>query len=381
MTTESMKQIQSELDAINQTVKGINTDFHGFGIKFTEAQDAMKDQSNNIEQLKKSFTDIEIKLAKNGQYSAVPTEKAIFANPEVKKMFDEVIRKGMSVNNGPSGGYLVHPDYIAYVMEKVRDIDEIRANATVVSTSSSSVEITTEDGDSGLEWVQETETRDPTTSPTFGKLIIPINEAIAKVRITRYMRQDSVFNIESYITNKLVNRIMRGEGKSFVDGTGFAQPEGLWTNSDVTAIASGAASAITIDGLLDLTGEVPWAMDAECGFILNKKTEIGIRKLKDTNGQPLWNPSLIPGMPPTFAGYRLIKAPSAPDIAANAYPIMFGALKDYCVADRQGVELLVDELSESLRSKNMIEYQFDTRIGGSITMPGSFAKLKVATSV
>jgi HK97 family phage major capsid protein len=308
------------------------------------------------------------------------TKEAVFAIPEVKKMFDDYVRKGMSINNGPSGGYLVHPDYLAYVMEKVRDIDEIRANATVLSTSSSSLEIPVEDGDAGLTWVQETESRSETAAPTFGKVIIPVNEAQAKVRVTRTMRQDTAFSIDTYVTSKLIGRLMRGEAKAFVDGDGFSKPHGLWSNSDIETVVSGAAAALTIDGLLDLTAEVPWAMDSECKFIMNKKTEVGVRKLKDTTGQPLWNPSLIAGMPPTFAGYALVKAPSAPDVAANTFPVMFGALKDYVIVDRKGVEMIMDEISESLRAKNLVEFEFDTRIGGAVVMPGSFAKLKIAAS-
>lgn len=380
MTETNMKDLQSELKSINQTVSGINTDFHGFGIKFSEAQAAMKDQSSNIDALKKAFSDMEIRMAKNGQYSANMTKEAVFAIPEVKKMFDDYVRKGMSINNGPSGGYLVHPDYLAYVMEKVRDIDEIRANATVLSTSSSSLEIPVEDGDAGLTWVQETESRSETAAPTFGKVIIPVNEAQAKVRVTRTMRQDTAFSIDTYVTSKLIGRLMRGEAKAFVDGDGFSKPHGLWSNSDIETVVSGAAAALTIDGLLDLTAEVPWAMDSECKFIMNKKTEVGVRKLKDTTGQPLWNPSLIAGMPPTFAGYALVKAPSAPDVAANTFPVMFGALKDYVIVDRKGVEMIMDEISESLRAKNLVEFEFDTRIGGAVVMPGSFAKLKIAAS-
>lgn len=380
MTETNMKDLQSELKSINQTVSGINADFHGFGIKFSEAQAAMKDQSSNIDALKKAFSDMEIRMAKNGQYSANMTKEAVFAIPEVKKMFDDYVRKGMSINNGPSGGYLVHPDYLAYVMEKVRDIDEIRANATVLSTSSSSLEIPVEDGDAGLVWVQETESRSETAAPTFGKVIIPVNEAQAKVRVTRTMRQDTAFSIDTYVTSKLIGRLMRGEAKAFVDGDGFSKPHGLWSNSDIETVVSGAAAALTIDGLLDLTAEVPWAMDSECKFIMNKKTEVGVRKLKDTTGQPLWNPSLIAGMPPTFAGYALVKAPSAPDVAANTFPVMFGALKDYVIVDRKGVEMIMDEISESLRAKNLVEFEFDTRIGGAVVMPGSFAKLKIAAS-
>lgn len=57
-------------------------------------------------------------------------------------MFDYIRNtKSMAVNDGPSGGYLVHTEYLNYVFEKVRDVDEIRANATVLTTGTSALGI------------------------------------------------------------------------------------------------------------------------------------------------------------------------------------------------------------------------------------------------
>lgn len=373
-----MKEIASELGAINRVVKGISDDFQGFGISFKEAKSAIADQKASIEKLKAAVDDLDIKMAKNGQF--VASRKQVFETPEVKKMFDYIrnTTKSMAVNDGPSGGYLVHTDYLNYVFEKVRDVDEIRANATVLTTGSSALEIPTEGQDAGLEWVGETEERPETDAPTFGKVNIPVTEAHAKIRMTRIMRDDASFDVESYITRKLIDRIARGEGQAFINGKGTTVPEGLWACSKIGSIESTAtAGSIGADDLLDMTAEVPWALESECAFIMNKRTEVAIRKLKDSDGQYLWNPSLIDGMPSTFGGYRIVKAPSAPDIASSAFPVMYGALKDYAIVDRQGVELIVDETSASLRSKGQIEYQFNCRLGAAVVQPASFVKLEV----
>lgn len=372
-----MKEIASELGAINRVVKGISDDFQGFGISFKEAQTAIADQKLAIDKLKSAVDDLDIKMAKNGQFIA--TRKQVFEMPEVKKMFDYIRNtKSMAVNDGPSGGYLVHTEYLNYVFEKVRDVDEIRANATVLTTGTSALGIPTEDQDAGLEWVGETEDRPETDAPSFGQVNIPVTEAHAKIRMTRIMRDDASFDVESYITRKLINRITRGEGKAFVNGKGTTVPEGLWACSKIGSIESTAtAGSISADDLLDMTAEVPWALESECAFIMNKRTEVAIRKLKDSDGQYLWNPSLIDGMPSTFGGYRIVKAPSAPDIASSAFPVMYGALQDYAIVDRQGVELIVDETSATLRSKGQIEYQFNCRLGAAVVQPDSFIKLEV----
>lgn len=369
-----MKEIASELNAINQVVKGISQDYQGLGIKYDDAKSSMMEQQKAIEALKSAVDGIDIKMGKQGQF--VASSKQVFEIPEVKAMF-AAIRKGMAVSDGPSGGYLVHTDYLNYVFEQVRDIDEIRANATVLSTGSSALEIPVEDADAGLEWVGETEDRNPTDTPGFGKVNIPISECNARILMTRVMRDDASFDVESYITKKLIDRIARGEGEAFVSGKGTNLPEGLWTCSAIGSITSAKSGAISADDLLDMTAQVPWALEPECAFIMNKATEVAIRKLKDSNGQYLWNPSLIDGMPSTFGGYRIVKAPSAPAIAASACPIMYGALKDYAIVDRQGVELIMDETSQSLRTKGRVEYQFTCRLGAAVVQPKSFVKLEV----
>ena len=368
------KDIKQELDGINEAVKGITSEFQGFGAKFKDAKTAMEEQQRSINALKEAVDGLDIKMGKNGQFVA-HTKAQVFANAEVKKMFEYC--KGMAVSNGPSGGYIVHTDYLNYVFEQVRDIDEIRANATVLSTGSSAMEIPVEDTDAGLQWVGETEEREITTAPGFGKVKIPIVEANARILMTRVMRDDASFDVESYITRKLIDRIARGEGEAFINGKGASVPEGLWQCSAINSIKTSAKSEVKADDMLDMTAEVPWALEPDCAFIMSKSTEVAIRKLKDSNGQYLWNPSLIDGMPSTFGGYRIVKAPSAPSIADSACPIMYGALKDYAIVDRTGVELIMDDVSQSLRAKGQVEYQFTCRLGAAVVQPKSFVKLEV----
>lgn len=371
-----IKSLETELKNINSTVEGISTDFRGFGISVDEAKAAMGDQQKNIDELKAAFTALEIKMTKAGNFVATEN-KNVFAVPEVKKMFDEFFRKGMSVNDGPSGGYLVHPDYLNYVFEKVKDLDAMRANATVLSTTSSSLEIPVEDGEAGMTWVQETETRGETAAPTFGKVIINVNEAQAKVRITRTMRADAAFPIDNYVTSKLIDRIARGEAEAFVKGTGPAKPEGLWTNTKISSIPSGSATALTFDSMIDAVATLPWAVNSTLKFGMNKKTEAALRKIKDTSGQYIWNPSLVSGMPSTVIGYPIVRLPNAPDIAANNEPVICGDFRGYGIVDRTGVELIKDEVSASLLERNLIQYTFNTRIGGGVITPSSFVKIKV----
>jgi len=369
-----MESLKTELKAINSVVEGISKDFRGFGISVDEAKAAMSDQEKSITDLKKAFTDLEIKMTKQGQYTAV-TKDAVFCIPEVKGMFDAMRKnlefKAMSVNDGPSGGYLVHPEYLTYVLTKVRDIDEIRANASVFTTGSSSFEIPVEGMDAGLSWVDETETRSETQNPTFKKVSIAIEEVQAKVRLTRTLIQDASFNIESYVTSALVDRFARGEGEAFVNGSGHKMPAGL-LNSELDGVVG---ANLTMDLLMDATAAVPWGVDQYAKFFMNKRTEVALRKLKDTTGQYMWQPGLAAGMPSTLMGYPVAKCPSMPDTGTR---IIFGDMKGYAIVDRTGMELIRDNISENLRNKNLVEYEFSTRLGGMVVQPEKLVTIGVS---
>lgn len=377
MSTADIRELTVELKSINDAVKGITDEYKGFNASIRETRAAMDDQVKAVKKLEDAFTDLEIRMQKNGQYVVKDRKAAVFAIPEVKGLFEALrtgVAKSAAITEGPSGGYAVHNEWLNFVMDKVRDIDDIRAHATVVSIASSALEVPVEDGEAGLDWVGELEERADTTAPTIGKVTIPVHECNAVVSVTKELIADASFSIEDWITSKVIDHVARGEARAFVSGTGTKQPEGLWTCDRIETI-SGTASTLA-DDMLDMTARVPWAMDTECAFVMNKATEVALRKLKDTTGQYLWQPALTQGMPSTFAGYPIVRAPSAPGIS-DGEPIIFGALKDYMVVDRQGVEMIRDESSKEMRKYGIVEYQLNARIGGAVVQPDSFVKLSM----
>ncbi|MHC1725453.1 MAG: phage major capsid protein [Syntrophobacteraceae bacterium] len=64
-------------------------------------------------------------------------------------------------------------------------------------------------------------------------------------------------------------------------------------------------------------------------------TIAGIRKYKDGDGRYLWQDSLVAGQPPTFHGYPVEEDDSMPDVATDAFPVMFGNFQAaYWIFDR-----------------------------------------------
>jgi HK97 family phage major capsid protein len=101
-----------------------------------------------------------------------------------------------------------------------------------------------------------------------------------------------------------------------------------------------------------------------------------MRKLKDVNGQFLWQPSLQAGEPDKLFGYPLHTSPFVPTIAAGALTVAFGAFSNYWVADRQGRTL--QRLNELYAGNGQIGFLITERLDGKVILAEGIQLLKQA---
>ena len=140
----------------------------------------------------------------------------------------------------------------------------------------------------------------------------------------------------------------------------------LTTAPDIVTGANGAfvaAASFPADPLLDLIGTVKEAYLPNSRFLTRRSVITLMRKLKDTTGQLLWQPSLVLGVPESFAGYPITRAEDMPAIATNSLSLAFGDFAQaYQVVDRQGVRVLRDNLT----SKPYVKFYTTKRTGGAV---------------
>jgi HK97 family phage major capsid protein len=143
----------------------------------------------------------------------------------------------------------------------------------------------------------------------------------------------------------------------------------------IALVNSGAAAALTSDGIIDLIYSLPSAYAGNARFIMNRNTQGVARKLKDGQGNYLWQPSFVVGQPATLAGYPLIEVPDMPNVAANAVPIMFGDFKQgYQIIDRIGIRVLRDPYT----NKPYVQFYTTKRVGGGLLNPEPLKALKIS---
>ena len=111
---------------------------------------------------------------------------------------------------------------------------------------------------------------------------------------------------------------------------------------------------------------------------MNRLSLAAVRKLKDAQGQYLWQPGIQAGQPSTILGRPVIEAVDMPNVGAGAFPIVFGDFSGYRIVDKVGLSVLTDPFT---RAKNGITvFHARKRVGGDVTHPDKFVKVKIAAS-
>ena len=144
---------------------------------------------------------------------------------------------------------------------------------------------------------------------------------------------DSIFSMEALLGNLLGERLGRVANAQLTTGTGSGAPNGIVTASSLGKTAAGTA-AITADEIIDLVGSVDPAYLAspKTAFMFNNSTLTAIRKLKDGQGNYLWQMgNFQQGVPATILGYRCYINQSMASLATGQKVMIFGDLGKYYV--------------------------------------------------
>ena len=187
---------------------------------------------------------------------------------------------------------------------------------------------------------------------------------------------DSVFDLESYIAREFARRIGNKEEEAFFTGNGSGRPLGVLADKGgaEVGVTAASATAITADELLDLFYSLNAPYRKKAVWILNDSTIKAIRKLKDNNGQYLWQPGLIANAPDTLLGRPVRTSAYMPAMAAGAKTIAFGDFSYYWVADRQGRSF--KRLNELYAATGQVGFLGSQRVDGKLILPEAIKVLK-----
>ena len=288
--------------------------------------------------------------------------------PEIKSLRSSIDGKG---------GYLAPPEFVKEMIRELVEFSPVRAAAKVGSTGSPSVIIPGRTGASNAQWVGELEESEG-SEIGFDEREIPIHELATWIDVPNATLADADINLEAEIRGAFAEDLGVKESTAFVWGNGVKKPEGFMVRAGVPETLNGHATDLKADALITLLYAQPQAYRNSGEWAMNGNTLATLRKLKDGQGNYLWQPAYAEGQPERILGRPVVEMIDMPDIAGDAFPIAYGDFSGYRIYDRLAMDVLVDPYSGS--KKRMTTFHVTRRLGGGLIEPKKFRKLKMATS-
>lgn len=307
--------------------------------------------------------------------------------------------KDLQTGVDSDGGFLVPAQFLNKLIERKPTPTRIAERVSHFQTSSDKLEIpkNTYSADDlyttpmRVTWTGETptsSTQHQTDTPKTGLVTVPIHTAMISAEVTNNMLEDGAFNVLGWLqkgfreTNDLLKDNM------VLNGSSIGQPAGILLNpggdNQPAIVPLGHASQVTADGIIDLAYAVPEQYDENCVYVFNKtNTGKAIAKLKDADDRYLFNAGagrdgVASARPTDLVGYPFIYSGFMPNIAANAFPMIFGDLQGYYLVDRIGFTLQVLNEIEARMNKKVLLGR--VRFGGQVAESWRLKIGKIAAS-
>jgi HK97 family phage major capsid protein len=321
--------------------------------------------------------------------------KGALANGEYKEALSAYVKRGeekaLQTGVAGDGGYVVPGEVETEITRLMTHISPIRAIAGVRQISASVYKrpITVTGPETG--WVGETTARTETDSQVIAELSYPTAELYAMPAATSAFLDDAAVDVGQWIADEVNAAFAAQETTAFVTGDGTNKPkgflaattvaEGSWEWGKLGYVATGTSGALPSSNPSDVLVDLVYALKSgyrqNASWVMNRKTQGAIRKLKDSDGNYLWQPATSADGRASLMGFPLVEAEDMPNVGANSLSVAFGDFRrGYLIVDRQGVNVLRDPYS----SKPYVLFYTTKRVGGGIADFDAIKLLKFGAS-
>ena len=289
----------------------------------------------------------------------------------------EVEQKKLSTDSDPDGGFFVTPERLMPEKTRFFETSPLRRYARVITTNKTAIEIPVLNGERvGASKVGERGTRSETNTREYDKKTIQTHNIYSMPAVTKDMLEDSDFNIIPWINADIQEDFDIFENTSFVTGSGVGEAKGFmsysaWTTNGtyesgkIEQINSGNATNFTADGIIDLQNSLKNNYQGRAIFGTKRANFKNIAKLKDGNGNYLFNRDLDKntGRPFGLLGKPVEFMNDIAAVAANALSMVYGDfMAGYVIVDKRGLYVLRDPYYQ----KGVILFYAEKRYGGDV---------------
>ena len=278
------------------------------------------------------------------------------------KQIDNVLQEGVD----EQGGYLVPEEYDRRLIDVLTEENIMRGLATTITTSGQH-KINIAATKPAASWIEEGGAL-TFGDATFDQIYLDAYKLHVAIKVTEELLYDNAFNLENYIITQFGKALANAEEDAFLNGDGTGKPTGIFHPTKGAQIYGATTKdKIATDDIISLIYSLKRPYRKNASFIMNDQTLCDLRKLKDNNGQYLWQPSVQMGEPDRILGYAVRTSQFAPSAAAGKPLMAFGDYSYYNIGDR-GTRSFA-ELRELFAGNGMIGYVAKERVDGKLVLP------------
>jgi HK97 family phage major capsid protein len=278
---------------------------------------------------------------------------------------NRVVSNDLAIGTDAQGGYLVPDEFHRQLIQALEEYNIMRRLARVIRTSSGDLQIPVVATRGTAAWVDEAGTI-PTSDTNFGQVTLSAYKLATMIKVSNELLNDSAFPLDSFLAQDFGRRMGTLEEEAFIGGNGTKKPTGFLVDAQVGTTAT-SPTAVTFDNVMDLFHSLKSPYRNRAVFIANDLTIKALRKLKDSNGQYLWQPSVVAGTPDTVLGRPIHVSSYMPELAADEKAMAFGDFSFYWIADRQGRTF--ERLNELFAATDQVGFKATQRVDGKLILP------------
>lgn len=315
-----------------------------------------------------------------------PEKKEDRSGQKYKNAFGRYLRNaqvGYDVNNVLSvgtdsdGGYTVPDEFEHTLVEALADENVFRTMATSIKTASGDRKIPIVATTGTASWVDENAAISE-SGVTFEQKTLSAYKLATMVKVSEELLADSAFNLEDYMAREFARRFAVAEEAAFCTGNGTGKPTGVFdsTKGASAGITAAKTDTFTADELMDLFYSLRAPYRSKSMWFMNDSTIKIVRKLKDNNGQYIWQPALTAGTPDMILGRPYKTSVAAPEATTGNTAVLFGDFKYYWIADRKS--RTIRRLNELYAVNGQVAFLGTERLDGCLILPEAIKGLKMA---
>lgn len=352
------------------------------------------------ERMEKDVVDLGKEIDRLNKQAAIdnelnqPTTNAIVGAPTLgkesgaKDQYDQsfwnMMRGNVSANvmnslkegSDSDGGYLVPDEFENQLIQKLHQENVLRSISHVIQTSSGDHKIPVVASEGTASWLDE-EAAYTESNSSFGQVTLGAHKLGTLIKVSDELLNDSAFDLTNYISTEFARRLGDSEEEAFLTGNGTGRPTGILNDSNGAkdGVTAAAADAITFDELIDLFYSLKEPYRKNAVFLMNDSTVKTVRKLKDQNGQYIWQPSVQLGTPDMILNRPVFTSQYMPTLSAGNKIALFGDFSYYWIADRQGRTF--KRLNELYAVNGQVGFLGSQRVDAKTILPEALTTLKM----